>query len=81
MKSLGQEPSPQDVQDMINEVDVDGNGTIEFEEFLIMMTKTQKDQPDEEAELKVFLDEVETKYSYIQFRKRSVYLTKMAMDP
>ena len=29
----------QDLQDMINEVDVDGNGKIDFDEFLIMMSK------------------------------------------
>ena len=27
------------VSDMINEVDEDGNGTIEFDEFLVMMSK------------------------------------------
>ena len=30
-------------QDMINEVDVDGSGSIEFDEFLIMMSKKIKE--------------------------------------
>lgn len=30
-------------QDMINEVDVDGSGSIEFDEFLIMMAKKIKE--------------------------------------
>lgn len=34
MRSLGQNPSDTELQDMINEVDVDGNGTIDFSEFL-----------------------------------------------
>ena len=30
-------------QDMINEVDVDGSGSIEFDEFLMMMSKKMKE--------------------------------------
>ncbi|XP_063691172.1 calmodulin-A-like isoform X3 [Bolinopsis microptera] len=43
MKSLGQSPCESDLQDMINEVDADGNGTIDFKEFLEMMTKHMKE--------------------------------------
>ena len=39
MRSLGQNPSEQDLQDMINEYDEDGNGIIDFSEFLVMMNK------------------------------------------
>lgn len=39
MRSLGQNPTEEELQDMINEVDADGNGTIDFEEFLAMMAK------------------------------------------
>lgn len=51
MKSLGQNPCESDLQDMINEVDVDGNGTIDFTEFLDMMTKHMK-ETDNEQELR-----------------------------
>ena len=34
---LGQKPTEQELRDMINEVDQDRNGTIEFSEFLLMM--------------------------------------------
>ncbi|XP_034237688.1 calmodulin-A-like [Thrips palmi] len=39
MRSLGQNPTESELQDMINEVDVDGSGTIDFSEFLAMMAK------------------------------------------
>ena len=37
MRSLGQNPTEAELQDMINEVDADGNGTIDFLEFLLLM--------------------------------------------
>ncbi|GAW06925.1 calmodulin [Lentinula edodes] len=48
MRSLGQNPTDAELQDMINEVDVDGNGTIDFKEFLSMMAKKFKDTDSEE---------------------------------
>jgi hypothetical protein len=37
---------------MINEVDADGNGTIDFPEFLTMMARKMKDTDSEEEILK-----------------------------
>ncbi|CAG8528586.1 30477_t:CDS:2 [Racocetra persica] len=34
MKSLGQNPTEAELQEMMNEVDIDKNGTIDFNEFL-----------------------------------------------
>ncbi|KAL8624257.1 hypothetical protein ACOMHN_027563 [Nucella lapillus] len=48
MRSLGQKPTDSELQDMINEVDADGNGTIDFEEFLHMMARKMKDTDSEE---------------------------------
>ena len=39
MKNLGQNPTEQQLKDMVEEVDIDKNGTIEFGEFIMMMTK------------------------------------------
>lgn len=51
MRSLGQNPTEAELQDMINEVDADGNGTIDFKEFLTMMAKKMH-ETDTEEELK-----------------------------
>merc|ERR1711976_86789 len=48
MRSLGQNPSEDELQDMVNEVDIDGNGEIDFEEFLQMMAKKMKETDSEE---------------------------------
>ncbi|XP_028676067.1 calcium-binding protein LPS1-alpha-like [Erpetoichthys calabaricus] len=48
MRSLGQTPSDQELQDLINSADVDGNGLIDFSEFLTMMAKKMKDADVEE---------------------------------
>jgi calmodulin len=45
---LGQNPSESEVADMINEVDVDNDGTIDFPEFLTMMARKMKDTDSEE---------------------------------
>ena len=39
MKSLGQKPSEAELHDMIGEVDEDGSGEIDFDEFIILMQK------------------------------------------
>ena len=44
MRSLGQNPTEAELQDMINEVDADGNGTIDFPEFLNLMARKMKVQ-------------------------------------
>lgn len=42
MRSLGQNPTEAELQDMINEVDADQNGTIDFSEFLNLMARKMK---------------------------------------
>ncbi|THU74099.1 hypothetical protein C4D60_Mb04t29780 [Musa balbisiana] len=48
IKSLGQDPSEEELQEMIREVDSDGNGTIEFGEFLNLMARKVKETNIEE---------------------------------
>ncbi|XP_075659638.1 calmodulin-like isoform X2 [Castanea sativa] len=42
IRSLDQNPTEEELKSMINEVDVDGNGTIEFGEFLNLMARKMK---------------------------------------
>ena len=39
MEALGQSPDDEELQTMVDEVDEDGSGEIEFDEFLVLMTK------------------------------------------
>merc|ERR1711874_276320 len=43
-----------ELQDMINEVDADGNGTIDFPEFLSLMARKMKDTDTEEELIEAF---------------------------
>jgi len=36
---LGMNPSPQELKEMVEEIDVDGSGSIDFDEFRLMMVK------------------------------------------
>lgn len=47
MRSLGQNSTKAKLQNMINEVDADINGTIEFPEFFTMVTREMKDTDSE----------------------------------
>ena len=52
MKSLGQNPSTDELKQMILEVDEDGSGSIEFPEFLEMMKKKMKDNENSSEDVK-----------------------------
>ena len=48
MRSLGQNPNEEELDNMIKEIDEDGNGTVDFEEFLIMMSRKMKETDSDE---------------------------------
>ena len=54
MRSLGQNPTEGKLRDMINEVDSDGNGTVDFPEFLDMMARKMRDTDSEEETKEAF---------------------------
>ena len=42
LRTMGQNPTDSEVNDMINEVDVDGSGVVEFEEFVNFFCRLMK---------------------------------------
>lgn len=57
MRSLGQNPTESELTDMINEIDIDHSGTIDFDEFKAMMiAKDENRSPEDDLKeaFKVF---------------------------
>uniref|UniRef100_A0A8D2ZR70 Troponin C, slow skeletal and cardiac muscles n=1 Tax=Scophthalmus maximus TaxID=52904 RepID=A0A8D2ZR70_SCOMX len=50
MRMLGQNPTPEELQEMIDEVDEDGSGTVDFDEFLVMMVRCMKEESKGKSE-------------------------------
>jgi len=44
---LGMNPSPQELKEMVEEIDVDGSGSIDFDEFRLMMVKQLEAEQEE----------------------------------
>jgi calmodulin len=54
MRSLGQNPTEDELRKMIEEVDQDGSGTIDFREFLGLMARKMKETDTEEELIEAF---------------------------
>ena len=54
IRNLGQNPTEAEIQNMINEVDINNNGAIDFKEFLDIMLKKLKDSESEEELIEAF---------------------------
>ena len=51
MRAMGQNPTEDELLNLVLEVDIDGNGTIEFVELLSVL-KLKANEQDEEADLR-----------------------------
>ena len=54
MKNIDLSPTLTEIQEMINEVDLDGNSIIDFEEFVTLLMKKMQDDDTEEELLEAF---------------------------
>ena len=54
MRALGANPTQAELQEMINEVDQDGSGKIEFKEFIGIMARKMRDSDSEEELIEAF---------------------------
>merc|ERR1719331_266950 len=52
LRSLGQNPTEAELAALVEEVDKDKSGTIEFDEFVDLMSRTNKTQEQMEEEIK-----------------------------
>lgn len=50
MRSLGYQPTEEEIEDIISQADLDGNGTIDFDEFIQMMPAASRNERAENAE-------------------------------
>ena len=54
MRALGFEPKKEEIRQMISDIDKDGSGTIDFDEFLEMMTVKMGTRDSKEEMIKAF---------------------------
>ena len=52
--SLGVPVSADELRDMTNEVDIEGNGTVDFKEFIQLMARKMRDMDNEEEYIEAF---------------------------
>ena len=64
--------------DMINEVDVDGNGTVEFAEFVILMTNKVKEMTKEEEIQEAFKVLDKENDNHISVKELKYFMRKVA---
>lgn len=54
LRSLNQDPTEQELQEIIAELDYDGNGKIDFDEFVTLMNRKSKETDTEEEVINAF---------------------------
>merc|ERR1712167_413955 len=84
MKALGFEPKKEEIAKIVKEMDKDGDATVDFEEFCIMMAEkmNQKDGKEELLKgFKLFDDDSTGKISFKNFKRVAKELGETLSDP
>lgn len=66
---MGQNPTDSEVNDMINEVDVDGSGVLDFDEFVSFVKRLTRNRGDPENELR----EAYRRYNFPNLKSRHCF--------
>ena len=69
MRSIGQNPSEEEIMAMINEVDSDNDGEVDFREFMELMAKKMKEGEMDEELVEAFKTFDKTNKGYITFEE------------
>ncbi len=70
MRSIGQNPTEDEILELVMESDLNGDGTIDFQEFLTMMKK--KSSEADQTEVRHFLTKIKNKFpNYVKTFKVS----------
>merc|ERR1712193_226965 len=83
MKALGFEPKKEEINKMVKEMDKDGNATVDFEEFCIMMAEKMNQKDGKEEMLKgfaLFDDDNTKKISFKNFKRVAKELGESLSD-
>ena len=83
MRALGFEPKKEEIKKMISDIDKDGSGTIDYQEFLEMMTTKMSEKDSKEEILKAFRlfdDEEKGKISFRNLKRVAKELGETMTD-
>jgi centrin-1 len=83
MRALGFEPSKEEIRKLISQIDKDGSGTVEFSEFLAMMTTKMGERDSREEMLKAFRlfdDDESGKISFKNLKRVAMELGESISD-
>lgn len=78
LRSIGQNPTEDEILGLVIEYDVNGDGTIDFDEFIEMMTKHTQETVDQTAEMReAFKIFDRDGNGYIDFAELKTVITRM----
>jgi len=73
MRSIGQNPTEDEILELVMESDLNGDGTIDFQEFLTMMKK--KSSEADQTEVRHFLTKIKNKFpNYVKTFKEQLFV-------